>query len=289
MKTVRNLALLLLAVAAGNSAKAQQMRKAQIGVPYTINSAAPAAGTGISYQWYRDGQAISGATKESYTIPANSAGGVNVEFKRGVTSTSCPSDVVFSNSTFITFYNLIINNVAWADVDVDSYQTFAARPDMCVKFYQWNSATAWAASGTVSGWNITSIADYGWTINPCPTGWRLPTKAEFQALNNGSTPTGGTWATTADGRGNAVNGRFFGPNSASCTLPSNMANCIFMQAGGNRSTSGVAADYSNYGYYWSSTQFTSSNTGADYLIFSSTKSGTDGYDKAVGLNIRCVQ
>ena len=284
MKTVRNLALLLLAVAAGNSAKAQQVRKAQIGVPYTINSAAPAAGTGISYQWYRDGHAISGATSESYTIPASLAGGVNVEFKRGVTSTTCPGEVVFSNSTVITFYNLVINNVAWADVD--DYQTFAARPDMRVKFYQWNSATAWAAQGgSVSGW-ITSIVDYGWTINPCPQGWRLPTMEEFQALLDGSTPIDGAWA-DANTRGNAVNGRFFGPNSASCTLPSNMVNCIFMQAGGNRGTSGVVTDYGNYGYYWSSTQY--SNDGGYYLTINSTTCILNAYSKATGRHIRCVQ
>jgi uncharacterized protein (TIGR02145 family) len=111
---------------------------------------------------------------------------------------------------------MTLGGVTWAATNVDDYQTFASRPDMYTKFYQWNRATAWAVTGSVSEWE-TTITDPAWTVNPCPAGWRLPTQADYQALLD----AGSTWA-NANTRDNAVAGRFYGPTHATCMLPSNI-------------------------------------------------------------------
>jgi uncharacterized protein (TIGR02145 family) len=175
---------------------------------------------------------------------------------------------------------------------------------MYTKFYQWNRATAWAAEGeTVSGWTggyEGSITDATWTNNPCPAGWRLPTIVEFQALDiasggsyyNGSWSTeGGTWA-AANERGNAVAGMFYGPRHATCSLPDNMRNCVFLPAVGYRGYS-VGALYSqgSRGRYWSSTQTDDYRgyTGFNLYFYSTYSYPNDYNDKSYGFTLRCVQ
>ncbi|MDE7355503.1 MAG: hypothetical protein K2N21_01845, partial [Rikenellaceae bacterium] len=62
-----------------------------------------------------------------------------------------------------------------------------------------NHAHAKQASGdaTPSGsWN-TSTYPSNWNTQPCPEGYRLPTKDEFQNLINGSTVSrGGGWSSS---------------------------------------------------------------------------------------------
>ncbi|MDE6182935.1 MAG: hypothetical protein K2F53_00735, partial [Rikenellaceae bacterium] len=61
------------------------------------------------------------------------------------------------------------------------------------KFYQWGINVAWnsmgsSASGAIpsGSWN-TSTYPSNWNTHPCPDGYRLPTKDEFQTLINSST------------------------------------------------------------------------------------------------------
>ena len=174
--------------------------------------------------------------------------------------------------------------VTWATCNVDDFQTFAAKPDMYTKFYQWNRSTAWSATDqTVSGWDSTRDTST-WTVNPCPAGWRLPTKSEFEALHN----AGSSWA-EANTRGNAVAGRFYGANHATATM-SNLAGCVFFPANGfrNNNTGGLSMSHGSYGSYWSSTQ--ESRTGGFSLNFDSNNSRPSNYDyKNYGLSLRCVK
>ena len=280
------------ATAIAVSARAQQVIKLEPGLPVTLSSestASAASGTGnVTYQWYRNGNPISGATSASYNLPANLANGINVEFKRGATSPSC-NGYNFSNAIVITFClnNLSVGNVCWADVNVDAPNTFAARPDMYTKLYQWNRLTAWAASGAVSGWNSTADNSSTWTVNPCPTGWRLPTYEEAKELFDGGVIWTNTSTTATSLRGNAVAGGFLGPNRASCTLPNNMTNCIFLSANGRRSNYGTLEYQTQTGRYWTSTQY---NSSYGYLVAvdeSGSYVGNEG--KAWGEGIRCVQ
>jgi uncharacterized protein (TIGR02145 family) len=176
-----------------------------------------------------------------------------------------------------------INGVYWANVNVDSYQTFAARPDMYTAFYQWNRATAYSATDPLSpAWNATPDNSATWTINPCPSGWRLPTQAEQAALLN----SGYTWA-AAGAKGNAVAGGFVGANHASCTM-SSLAGCIFIPATGYRNNTNGALTTENAVRIWSSTQRVAD---AGYNIYFNT-AGTvytnNSNAKSYGFKVRCV-
>jgi uncharacterized protein (TIGR02145 family) len=202
--------------------------------------------------------------------------------------------VVTPDTTFTPEGSMTLDSITWASVNVDDYQTFATQPDMYTKFYQWNRETAWAATGGVSGWEYP-ISDPEWTINPCPAGWRLPTQNEFIALDSVSggyyssgTWNGGTWA-EANAKGNAVAGRFYGPNHATCGLPNNMVGCVFFPATGYRDSSGALYNLQDTrGGYWANTQ--SNTTMGRHLTFTSTSSNpADTDNKAYGFAIRCVR
>jgi uncharacterized protein (TIGR02145 family) len=282
----KTLALLLAVLAIGNSAhnSAQAQTQLQASKPYTFRGTPATTGGGaVTYQWYRDGQPIAGATDSIYVLPDHLAYGTRVQFKRGVVSSTCPGNVSYTNVVTVAF-GMVVGAVNWASVNVAGYQAFASRPDQYTQFYQWNRAAAWAASGTVS--NFPSVADNSttWTINPCPANWRLPTSTEFTALIN----TGAIWA-EASTRGNAVVGKFFGANNATCTLPNNMYGCIFLPAGGTRSGNSGSGFQGENGFYYSSTQVNS--TTGYFLYFGGGVSATVGSwgSKQEAHNIRCVQ
>jgi len=286
MKTMTKLALLLAMLAAGNSAMAQ-LQAVLAGKAYNFSSTAEAEGSGtITYQWYRDGEPIAGANGLNYTVPGDLAYGTNVQFRRGAISNDCPGDPVYANTFLITFLEpLNVGGVDWAPFNVAAPNTFASRPDMYTPFYQWNRTTPWPAAGTtVVGWSTTSITDTAWTNNPCPPGWRLPTSNECTALSS----SGVTWA-AANAKGNAVAGRFFGPNSSTCRLPGNMFNCIFVPSGGYRAyNTGSLTIQGTDGHFWSSTQY-SSTEGYYYGFNNSANNPNNNREKATGFNIRCVQ
>ncbi|MDR1226063.1 MAG: leucine-rich repeat protein [Prevotellaceae bacterium] len=191
-------------------------------------------------------------------------------------------------NTSNSYANLTIGGITWAAFNVDAYQTFAARPDIYTKFYQWSKATAWAATGDVSGWSgysySSSTSSTTWTVNPCPSGWRLPTRAEFEALHN----TGTSWV-YASARGNDVEGRFYGPNHATCTM-NNLNGCVFLPACGYRSASfGYLWSQDEVGYYYSSTE-SDRNDSAYTLRFTSDDSNpANNINKWEGFSIRCVK
>ena len=281
--TTKTLALLLAVLAMGNSAQAQTQLQAS--KPYTFKGTPATTGGGaVTYQWYREGQPIPGATNADYILPDHLGYGTNVMFKRGAVSSTCPGKVTYTNNVNVSF-GMVVGSVNWASVNVSAYQTFASRPDMYTQFYQWNRTTAWAATGSsVSNWSSATITDT-WTINPCPTGWRLPTNVECTALVN----TGSTWA-EANTRGNVVAGRFFGVNNASCTLPNNMYGCLFIPAVGFRDiNSGPLVSQGIDGYYWSSTEYSSNIYGYN-LRFNNASAILNNYSrKTNGFSIRCVQ
>jgi uncharacterized protein (TIGR02145 family) len=282
MKNMKNIALLLATLAAGNSAWAQQATYAQGCKSYTFIGT-PAAGSGdITYQWYRNGNPIPNANGKDYILPLKEAYGENVEFKRGVMSSGCVGEVAFSAPFYLTFSGVKIDTICWAHTNVDAPNTFALKPDMYASFYQWNRLTACPASGLGVDWNTTPDLSATWIVNPCPSGWRLPTNTEFLALQEQSS----TWA-DAHTRGNDVPGRFYGFKSATCALPSNMVGCVFLTAGGGTACAGIGSQNIN-GAYWSSTEL--SSTHGFRMNFDNTASNAMfDSSKSSGYNIRCVQ
>ena len=294
MKTVKRLALLLLIAAAGNSAKAQGVVKLTTGDPYTITSSAEADAS-LSYQWYRDGSVIPGATGTGYTVPTEEAYGSNVQFKRATYVAGCP-ERKFSNPVTVTWCNLKVDETCWADVHASTPGAFAPRPDMPTEFYQWSQpAVPWPATGGLPAgttWN-TTIRASAWTSAPCPEGWRLPTRAELTRLHEvsggtGSNSASGTYVSAADAtRNNAVAGRFKGPNHATCTLPSNMQGCVFIAGSGYRQFDTGAHNSELVGHIWSNSN--NSNSTAYIMRLPSGSNTVQVQTKAYAFNIRCVQ
>ena len=285
--------LTALAVAAIAVSARAQATTAPAGQAYTIiNNVSASAVTEVTYQWYRDNNPIVGATKESYTVPKALAYGENVQFYRMATAQECSGIAEKkSNTVTITFTGyimpdgctLVVDGLCWASANVDNPQTFATRPDMQTKFYQWNKLTAYSATEPLTpAWDATLNNSETWTVNPCPANWRLPTREDYQSLNS----SGSTWA-DANTRGNLTPGRFYGYSNASCSLPNNMSGCAFFPAFGYRTADGALADYTRGGC-WTGTQVSTNN--GYYLTFTSSESALgSGLTKAHGRTIRCVR
>ena len=107
--------------------------------------------------------------------------------------------------------------------------------------------------------------------------WRMPTTAEFQALGNAVNT-----AWTADYQGSGVAGLV-------CTDKKDSSKTLFFPAAGNCHDGSVEEDVGNYGYYWSSSLYTSSRQGAYYLLFGSDSVYWDGnYDRYCVFAVRPV-
>ncbi|MDE5639989.1 MAG: gliding motility-associated C-terminal domain-containing protein [Odoribacter sp.] len=79
---------------------------------------------------------------------------------------------------------VLINDVCWAESNVDEPGTFAATPEVWGMLYQWNRKKGWPTKQPTSEWTNHSSNGERWeTINdPCPKGWRVPTIEELETL-----------------------------------------------------------------------------------------------------------
>ena len=110
--------------------------------------------------------------------------------------------------------------------------------------------------------------------DPCPDGWRVPTYAELDELNNNHS----SWTTDENGQ----SGRWFsGSNSYTATVPQ-----VFFPAAGNRNVNGDGGNRDYAVSYWSSRP---GSDDAFRLFFLSSQVGLSDYRRACGFSVRCVQ
>ncbi|RMZ58702.1 hypothetical protein D1632_14015 [Chryseobacterium nematophagum] len=160
-------------------------------------------------------------------------------------------------------------------------------------FYQWGRLEVVANTdtppGPISGWNTTAASNGAWNlgtedapvktaIDPCPSGFRLPTRKEWVALvNNTSSNTIGTF-----------NGLYTDFDSARQFICAANGNKLTLPVAGYRNYSSSAPyAHNNQGYYWSSTE---NAAGYAYDIFFS-KSNIDPANvarRAQGSSVRCI-
>ena len=145
--------------------------------------------------------------------------------------------------------------------------TFAKAVQTPATFYTYGSGNYdWASPNnyTSKNWNDISESDGKTFFDPCPEGWRLPTKAEY---SNFSTTTF-TWDATNSGR--TYNGNWF------------------PAAGFRDSYYGSLLDVGSYGFSWSSSPSTGIHGYGLYFISGSVNPSNHNY-RAYGFNVRCVQ
>ena len=135
-------------------------------------------------------------------------------------------------------------------------------------------------SGAVSGW--TSITppppttdDWDMTTaNPCPAGYRVPTKEEWEGVIDNN----GTWTP----KGTFSNG------ATNWTAGVQIGDGLFLPAAGYRGDSDGTLTFRGYnGRYWSSTAFTMYGFSFS-LGFSGSTQSTGEVSRSYGYSVRCI-
>ena len=163
----------------------------------TFTVAATGTGT-LSYQWKKDGTAISGATSTSYTTPATTAADNGAQFTVTVTNstgtvTSIAATLIVSNAAnnATLLLNASTNSLSFADVNLGNNRSLG------VTF-----TNAGSSSVTISG---VSISGAGYTASGVFTG-QIVTPGQSATLNVSFTPAAtGSLAGTVTLTSNANN------------------------------------------------------------------------------------
>ncbi len=154
-----------------------------------------------------------------------------------------------------------------------------SQPMMC--WYNNDQATYTANKfGALYNWYAINPATNG-NKNVCPTGWHVPTDAEWTTL---TTFLGGE--SVAGGKMKSLGTQYWlGPNT-NATNSSGWSGL----PGGNRNDGGTFSDIGNYGDWWSSTENNTYFAWSRYLYY--YNGVVDRYDfanKTGGFSVRCVR
>jgi uncharacterized protein (TIGR02145 family) len=124
-------------------------------------------------------------------------------------------------------------------------------------------------------------------FNPCPEGWRLPTKSEFDALIK----IGVTNIGTTNGGVDDLLGKWIGPYHDDSERRATTA--VFFPITGYFTVSATAgrANATSHGLYWASSRPSPPTKLADYMQFTTSAStpSLPSTDRASGLAVRCVK
>jgi uncharacterized protein (TIGR02145 family) len=177
-----------------------------------------------------------------------------------------------------------INGVIWATCNVGMPGTFVATPQNEGMLYQWNDKLGWGRSDDLicsDGGHYTQIPSNHspsttWIKDndPCPDGWRVPTRNELQGLVD----AGSTWQSSPAGR-------TYGSGT----------NTIFLPAAGMYvSPADIIGNYEYFkpdgGNYWSSTRMSGPGTYFAYhLEFGNNYNGVGSFYLSHALSVRCVK
>ena len=165
---------------------------------------------------------------------------------------------------------VVINGVRWATRNVATPGTFATTPEDVGMLFQWNRKRAWSATDEeVEGWDNTDEEGTKWypENDPCPEGWRIPTRAELESLYH----TDSRWT-----RQNRVYGRLFGTAPYQIFLPI---------TGWRHYQYGSLVYQDEAGAYWSSTR---SWMNALAMEFDDNYVDVHIFGRSAGIAIRCV-
>ena len=139
-----------------------------------------------------------------------------------------------------------------------------------------------ANAGSISGWNTTAAANGAWSDNsktandPCPHGFRVPKKEQWEAVLSLNTvnSVGTNWT---DGATNYTTGLQIGASASGLFLPA---------TGDRNPNDGTLNIRGMYGGYWSSTE---DGSDAGFLYFlNGNIVGTTFRERTLGMSVRCI-
>ena len=144
-------------------------------------------------------------------------------------------------------------------------------------YYTSESPYDWSKVQKDDLWNSgTESSPVKTKYDPCPEGWRVPTYAELDRLNNSYS----SFITVGDQKGRYFCGDY--------TYLDNAPQVFFHAAGDRYHNDGTAYSRGTYGYYWPSTP---TGDHAWYLVFhfGSSNISVNNPHRSNGYSVRCVQ
>ena len=171
---------------------------------------------------------------------------------------SCPTTVTYEGKTYNT---VLIGTQCWLKENLNvgtrisgiqnpsnnvtiekyCYNNLESNCDTYGGLYQWNEAMAYSTTPGTQG--------------ICPSGWHIPTYAEFQTLGAPLITNGNALKAIGQGTGGGA-----GTNTSGFSL----------LIAGYRPSDGNFYNLGNYTYYWSSTEYSTNNPYSMYLDFNTT-------------------
>ena len=190
------------------------------------------------------------------------------------------------------YKTVVIGSQTWMaeNLKVSKYNNGTTIPNI-TDSAQWSQLTtgAWcyysndlinnAKYGKLYNWYAVSPTTNG-NKNVCPTGWHVPTDAEWTVLTNylgGETVAGGKMKEVGTTSWNSPN--IDATNTSLFTgLP-----------GGYRYNFGYYGNIGNFGNWWSSTEYTTNSAFSRFLYGSNGNATRGSYVKYYGLSVRCLR
>ena len=221
-------------------------------------------------------------TSGNETIAKVDENGVVTAVSEGFTTITVRAGTQVATCWIRVIDGVRINDVIWATRNVDAPGTFAQNPRDAGMLFQWNRRVGWSSENPMinsdggTTWDNSYSTSVFFLNDPCPEGWRVPTREELQSLVD----AGSTWS-WGNQMTQTLGGRYFG------TAP----NQIFLPAAGFRSNfhSGALDDVGTNGLYWSETFYPQlGGTFAHSLRFDGSFNKVLGIPRAEGLSVRCV-
>lgn len=171
-------------------------------------------------------------------------------------------------------------------------------------YYQFGRANVVAnvnsTNGAISGWNTSQAPDGSWNSgtdaspiktsnDPCPSGWRIPTRPEIQQLIDNTTIDNiGTWT-------NSSTANTIGSAKVFISKTNHNAKLTFPATGYRTANNGALAWRGGSGDYWSSAVTGSNNLTRLTIIQNGVEIRTNNFgqpnnfSKTTGLTIRCIE
>ncbi len=190
-----------------------------------------------------------------------------------------------------TYKTVTIGTQTWMaeNLKVSKYSDGTAIPNITDNTQWYQSSTAWcyynndvannAKYGKLYNWNAVSKTSNG-NKNVCPTGWHVPTDAEWTVL------------TDYLGGESVAGGKMKEVGTASWNIPNTEAtNTSLFSAlpGGYRFLNGNYGDIGNLGYWWSSSEYSPNSAWGRVLNFSNGSAGRVNLNKGGGFSVRCLR